>query len=107
MVGEPLPIRFDPPGSEFKKQLLATGEAWVTTYYADGRVASKRWDASRMSPTSNVIANLRRRPEYRDPTWRQLGISRVLATISPVFVLALEASYYSRGVFNVTAVCDR
>lgn len=107
MVGDPLPIRFDPPGPEFKKRLLTTQEAWVTTFYADGRVATRRWDASRMSATSNVIANLRSRPEYRNPMWRQLGISHILATIRPVFVLRLEKTYYSQGFFNVTVDYDR
>ena len=107
MVGEPLPIRFDPPGPGFKGQLLSAREAWVTTYYADGRVESRRWDASRMSTASNVIGNLRSRPEYRNPMWRQLGISRVLATICPVFVLRLEETYYRKGFFNVTVDYDR
>ena len=78
----------------------------MTTYYMDGDVASRRWDASRMSSTSNVIGNLRSRPEYRNPRWRQLGISRVLVTIRPVFVLRLEATYYKTGFFNVTVEYD-
>ena len=81
IVGEPLPIRLVPPGSEFKRQLLLTREAWVATHYVDGRVESKRWDASRMTPNSNVIANLRSRPAFRNPTWRQRGISHVLVSI--------------------------
>ena len=84
MIGEPLPIRLDPPGSEFKRQLLLNGEAWVTTYYVDGRFESKRWDASRMTPASNVIANLRSRPMFRNPMWRQLGISHVSVSIRPL-----------------------
>ena len=84
MVGDPLPIRLVPPGSEFKRQLLLAKEAWVTTHYVDGRVESRRWDASRMAPTSNVIANLRSRPAFRKSTWRQRGISHVLVSIGPV-----------------------
>ena len=107
MVGDPLPIRLDPPEPEFKSRLLSTREAWVTTYYADRRVASRRWDASRMSEASNVMGNLRSRPEHRNPTWRQLGIVRVLVTICPVFVLRLEQTYYDQGFFNITVDHDR
>ena len=107
MVGEPLPIRLDPPEPEFKRQLLSTAEAWVTTFYTDGRVVSKRWDASRIKQTSNVMANLRSRPEHRNPMWRERGIVRVLVTICPVFVLRLEKSYYDHGFFNVTMDYDR
>lgn len=107
MVGEPLPIRLDPPGSAFKERLLATGEAWVTTHYRNGRVKCKRWDASRMSAASNVIGNLRSRPEHRNPTWRRLGIVRVEVSICPVFALRLEDTYYRQGFFNVTVDYDR
>ena len=107
MAGEPLPIRLDPPGPDFKERLLATREAWVTTYYADGRVETRRWDASRMSSDSSVMANLRSRPEHRKPMWRQRGISRVLVTICPAFALRLEKSYYLKGFFNVTVDYDR
>lgn len=107
MDGEPLPIRLDPPGPAFKEQLLAAGEAWVTTHYRNGRVECKRWDASRMSATSNVMGNLRSRPEHRNPTWRRLGIAHVEVTICPVFLLKLEDTYYRQGFFNVTVDYDR
>lgn len=106
MVGGPLPIRLDPPEPEFKRLLLSTGEAWVTTFYADGRMVAKRWDASRITSSSNVMSNLRSRPEHRKPTWRRLGIASVLVTICPVFVLKLEKSYYNGGFFNVTVDYD-
>ena len=39
--------------------------------------------------------------------WRRLGISRVQATICPVFVLKLHESYYQNGFFNVTVGYDQ
>ena len=107
MVGEPLSICLDPAEPEFKKKLLSKREAWVTTHYSDGRVASKRWDASRITASSNVMGNLRSRPEHRNLTWRQLGIARVVVTICPVFVLKLEKTYYEQGFFNVLVDYDR
>ncbi len=106
-VVESLPIALDPPEPEFKKRLLSSREAYLITYYADGRVASKRWNASRFKPMSNVIGNLRSRPQHRPPRWRQLGISHVLASICPVFVLTLEKTCYDNGFFNVPVDYDR
>lgn len=103
---ETLPIQLEPAGRAFQERLVAGGEAWLTTYYDDGREEVQRWDASRMSPTSNVIANLRSRPNHRNPRWKDLGITRVRVTIDPVFQLTLERSYYADGFFNVPVAFD-
>ena len=42
--------------------------------YNDGREEVRRWDASRMSGSSNVIGNLRSRPEFRAGNWQRNGI---------------------------------
>lgn len=73
-----LPITLEPSQSaEFKLQLLACRHAQITTFYNDGRVEHHPWDASRFSDTSNVMGNLRSRPEFRQGAWRQSGIVKV------------------------------
>lgn len=61
-----LPITLEPSQSaEFKRQQLACPHAQITTFYNDGRVEHHPWDASKFSATSNVVGNLRSRPEFR------------------------------------------
>ncbi|MBK8744091.1 hypothetical protein [Propionivibrio sp.] len=73
-----LPITLEPSQSaEFKRQLLACRHAQITTFHNDGRVEHHPWDASRFSDTSNVMGNLRSRPEFRQGAWRQSGIVKV------------------------------
>ena len=98
-----LPIRLDPPGSAFRERLVAAGEAWVTTYYYDGRVEPRHWDASRMTLRSNVVANLRSRPAHRNPRWRELGIAKVVVTVDPVFASTPDAAHRARGFLDVPA----
>ncbi len=76
-----LPITLEPPNPEFKEALLRTKEAWIEVLYNDGRKKVSRWDASRMSTTSNVIGNLRSRPEFRSGVWQKNGIVSVRACI--------------------------
>lgn len=73
-----LPITLEPPQSaEFKRQLLACRHAEITTFYNDGRVEHHPWDATRFSEGSNVMSNLRSRPEFRSGAWQQSGIVKV------------------------------
>ncbi len=102
-----LPIQLDPAGHAFRRRLVETGEAWLTTHYEDGGVDVRRWDASRMTLESNVVANLRSRPDHRNPRWRELGIAKVVVTVDAVFALVLEASYCAEGFFDVPAEYDR
>ncbi len=77
-----LPITLKPLNSkDFLAALLRTKEAWIQVSYNDGRKEVRRWDAPRMSPSSNVIGNLRSRPEFRAGTWQNKGIVSVLASI--------------------------
>ena len=70
--GPTLPIILDPQNSaDFLDALLRTREAWIEVSYSDGRKEVRRWDASRMSASSNVIGNLRSRPEFRSGTWQK------------------------------------
>ena len=77
-----LPIALDPPrAADFKRQLLDCRRATITTYYNDGRVQSRPWDASRFTDASNVMRNLRSRPEFRQGTWQAAGIVKVLVSV--------------------------
>lgn len=77
-----LPISLDPHDSnEFREALLRTKEAWIEVQYNDGRKITRLWDASRMRPSSNVIGNLRSRPEFRAGNWQRAGITSVRVTI--------------------------
>ena len=73
-----LPISLEPAQSaEFKRRLLVSRSAQITTYYNDGRVEHRPWDASKLSETSNVMGNLRSRPEFRRGEWQRSGIVKV------------------------------
>ena len=102
-----LPIHLDPPGDIFKEELLRTKEAWRTDFYENGDVQVTRWDASKMSETSNVLHNLRSNRDYRGPRWRELGIAAVQVTIDPVFALKLGDAELEHGCFDVPAAFDR
>ncbi len=77
-----LPITLEPPNSEdFLDALLRTKKAWIQVSYQDGRTELQPWNAGNMKPTSNVIANLRSRPEFRSDVRQKNGIASVRVTI--------------------------
>ena len=77
-----LPITLEPRNSKvFLAALLRTKEAWIQVSYNDGRKEVRRWNAQHMSPSSNVVSNLRSRPEFRSGTWQKKGIVSVRASI--------------------------
>jgi hypothetical protein len=77
-----LPITLDPPNSEdFRSALLRTKKAWITVSYQDGGREVRPWNATRMKPTSNIIGNLRSRPEFRNGAWQKHGIASVRVSI--------------------------
>jgi hypothetical protein len=76
--GNLLPIQLTPSDpDEFKTLLLISRLAEIQTTYSDGRVQSKRWNASQFKQSSNVLGNLRSRPEYRAGNWQANHIVRV------------------------------
>ena len=80
--GPTLPITLDPQNSaDFLEVLLRTKEAWIEVSYSDGRKEVRRWDASLMSPSSNVIGNLRSRPEFRSGIWEENGIASLRVSV--------------------------
>ena len=77
-----LPIELNPPAeTDFKRRLLLTKTAYITTFYKNGTSKQKPWNAHRFSESSNVIGNLRSRPEFRNGKWQKLGIEKVLVSI--------------------------
>ena len=65
-----------------KISLLEKKKAYVDWYYQNGRVeAQKPWDASRFSKDSNLLANVRSRPEARKGKWKELGLTKVVYKI--------------------------
>ena len=80
--GAVLPITLDPPDSDdFLSAILWTKEAWIEVSYQDGRREVRHWRATQMKPTSNVIGNLRSRPEFRNEAWQKFGIASVRVSI--------------------------
>lgn len=77
-----LPIYLVPSNSAtFKKELLRTRKAQIKITYLNGREQSKAWNVSNFSASSNVLGNLRSRPEFRHGRWQQLGIVKVTVEI--------------------------
>ncbi|MCA0154518.1 type I restriction enzyme HsdR N-terminal domain-containing protein [Winogradskyella vincentii] len=77
-----LPIELNPPTeSEFKRRLLNTKTAYITTFYKNGTSKQKVWNAHRFRETSGVLGNLRSRPEFRNGKWQKLGIEKVYVSI--------------------------
>lgn len=81
--GASLPIELIPNDSEnFLQILLKTKEAEIITYYQNGTKDSKKWNASNMTAKSNVIHNLRSRPEFRNPNWQKANIVKVVVEVN-------------------------
>ena len=77
-----LPIELKPSTeSDFKRRLLLTKTAYITTFYKDGTSKQKVWNANRFRESSSVLGNLRSRPEFRNGKWQKLGIEKVLVSI--------------------------
>ena len=78
-----LPIELNPTGEdEFKRKLLLTKKAYITTFYANGTNEMKPWKANSFRETSGVLGNLRSRPEFRNGEWQKRGIIKVFVSIN-------------------------
>ncbi len=77
-----LPIILNPSDENvFKKLLLLKKNAIIKIIYNNGKVVERVWKANRISPESNVIGNLRSRPEFRQGEWQRRKISKVEVSI--------------------------
>ncbi len=73
-----LPISLEPSDPvEFKRQLLIHQQAEITVYYRNNDVQKRNWNAQRFSSGSNVLGNLRSRPEFRSGEWQRRGVVKV------------------------------
>ena len=62
-----LSIELNPSNpSVFLEKLLETKSAILNTYYKDKDPVSKIWDASNINAKSNIVGNLRSRPDFRN-----------------------------------------
>lgn len=67
-----LEIQLNPASeSEFGRMLLLKKTAYITTFYHDGTSNQKKWDATKFTENSNVLGNLRSRPEFRRGNWQK------------------------------------
>ena len=77
-----LPISLVPPDPDtFKKELLQSRLAEIVTTFTDGRVETKIWKAGQFRASSNVIGNLRSRPQFRAGQWQARGILHVTVRV--------------------------
>lgn len=82
MEGYPLPIILVPADPEqFKQELLKSRRAEIITTYRDGEEKRRLWKAPHFTESSNVIGNLRSRPEFRAGQWQAHGIERVTVRV--------------------------
>ncbi|MYF10808.1 MAG: hypothetical protein F4229_07460 [Gammaproteobacteria bacterium] len=80
--GNVLPITLDPPDRiAFRDALLRSREARILEVYRDGRTVARRWEARKMSESSNVVGNLRSRPRYRKGEWKRRGIESLIVAV--------------------------
>lgn len=76
------PIELEPENHiEFKERLLLSRIAIITIHYNDGRIEEKTWNANRLSRNSNVLGNLRSRPELRAKNWQDSNIRKVCVVV--------------------------
>lgn len=75
-----LPITLVPPEPEFKRLILRTHQARIHVEYEDGHTDSRVWNASNITESSNIVGNIRSRPEFRSGNWRASGIKSVRVT---------------------------
>jgi alkylated DNA nucleotide flippase Atl1 len=77
-----LPITLIPPDpNQFRQQFLRTRLAEIVVTYRDGRVERKQWQGSNFSASSNVMGNLRSRPEFRAGQWQRKNIREVTVRV--------------------------
>jgi hypothetical protein len=75
---EVLRFEFDPsPPDTFKARLLETKMARMTIHYQDGRTEDRIWNAPNFKESSNLLGNLRSRPEFRNGEWQRRKMAYV------------------------------
>jgi hypothetical protein len=78
-----LPITLIPSDpKDFKKAFIKRGEATIYVTYSNGRVESASWKMIRFNENSDVIGNIRSRPQFRSGEWQRRGITKVVVKVS-------------------------
>lgn len=62
----------------FLERFLAAGVAYIEEHYVDGRVKVRKWLVERLTANSNLVGNIRSRPEYRQGTWQSAGLAKLV-----------------------------
>ena len=77
-----LSITLDPPSSaDFREALMRTKRAWFVESYSDGRKEVRPWNAQFVRDSTNVLGNVRSRPNYRQGAWQKAGLASLHVTI--------------------------
>jgi hypothetical protein len=78
-----LPIDLEPANViDFKSKLLSSKKAVISVQYTNGKSEDQVWTANKMTANSDVIGNIRSRPQFRAGEWQRRGIARVKVKIS-------------------------
>lgn len=78
-----LPIYFYPEDTiEFKELLLINKSAYITIHFNDGTTETKEWTANRFNENSDLIRNVRSRPEFRQGNWQNANIQKIEIVIN-------------------------
>ena len=80
-----LPIFFVPSDPViFKRELLKSRLAEIEMAYCDGSAEVKPWRLNAFTDASNVIGNLRSRPDFRKNKWQARGLKKITVRVMPV-----------------------
>jgi len=78
-----LPIALEPSDPDvFRNDLLISRRAIINIHYENGSREERVWNAQRFSARSNVIGNLRSRPEFRHGEWQRNGIKKLVVKVT-------------------------
>jgi DNA-directed RNA polymerase subunit M/transcription elongation factor TFIIS len=68
----------------FKRELLKSRVAEIEMAYCDGSAEVKPWRLNAFTDASNVIGNLRSRPDFRKDKWQARGLKQITVRVMPV-----------------------
>jgi len=68
----------------------ACAVAYIEEHSVDGRVKVREWPVERMTAKSNLVANIRSKPEYRQDNWRGAGLAKVVVLLARQKLLQLQ-----------------
>lgn len=74
-----LPIEYEGGSPQlFLERFLAAGVAYIEEHYVDGRVNVREWPVERLTAQSNLVGNIRSKPEYRQGNWQGAGLAKLV-----------------------------